>query len=263
MKYTALTTSLMTLALAACGGDITFDGSPAGGNQAPIARATFVSTGADNLTIEFDGSLSSDADDVIVSYEWRLQGEEVPFSTDPVAGLIFSGPGELTASLTVTDSNQATDVINFSFIVGSAGEGGVTGGDGGANADGGDDAGGGENGGGENGGEQDPALLNEVANNVINGTPNCIFCHVPGGIAGASAILFEDSTDNNSIEAEIIDYIDADNPTNIGLLMSRPNGVGHGGGNRFNNLPVEAALWEAYITQLAIRINGSADEVGQ
>jgi PKD repeat protein len=77
---------------------------PSGGNQAPTSFFTF---SCHHLQCTFDGGRSDDADGEITSYEWDFddgttgEGEIVDHS--------FSEGGEYTVTLTVRDTNGATD----------------------------------------------------------------------------------------------------------------------------------------------------------
>jgi FtsP/CotA-like multicopper oxidase with cupredoxin domain len=74
-------------------------------NDPPVASFTY---SCDGLACDFDGSGSSDADGIIVSYEWDFDNSGgLPDASGVTASHTFSGPGLFTVSLTVTD-NGAT-----------------------------------------------------------------------------------------------------------------------------------------------------------
>jgi PKD repeat protein len=68
-------------------------------------------------TIEFDGSASSDPDGSIQSYEWDFNGDGVTDSTGEKTSHSYSGSGDYTASLTVTDDEGATDTTTQTVSV--------------------------------------------------------------------------------------------------------------------------------------------------
>nr|WP_319936714.1 PKD domain-containing protein [Neolewinella aquimaris] len=82
-------------------------------NQAPVAVATATpNSGLGPLTVELDGSESSDADGVIVSYDWKWNGG----STVGVKPTVTFPDGTYAVTLTVKDEDGAsdTDVVNIS-----------------------------------------------------------------------------------------------------------------------------------------------------
>ena len=98
----------------------------AGGvNQPPTAIATATPTsGAAPLTVQFDGSTSTDPDagDTIVSYEWDLDGDgQFDDAAAPQAQYTYSSSGVHTARLRVTDSQGLPGVsAPLAITVGSA-----------------------------------------------------------------------------------------------------------------------------------------------
>jgi PKD repeat protein len=96
---------------------------PSGGaNQAPTAVAQADSTtGNHPLTVNFDGTGSSDPDagDVIV-YEWDLDGDgELDDSTAPQPTFTYMQGGAFTVTLRVTDTSGASDTDTLTITVGS------------------------------------------------------------------------------------------------------------------------------------------------
>eukprot|EP00978_Attheya_sp_CCMP212_P007617 scaffold17661_cov48-Attheya_sp.AAC.1 len=74
---------------------------------------TFLSSNGNGLTVDFDGSESSDPDGDEVSFEWNFGEDESVSSRDKKASYTYSSKGQFIATLTVTDgkgSNAATSV---------------------------------------------------------------------------------------------------------------------------------------------------------
>jgi hypothetical protein len=83
-----------------------------GGNQAPTAQATASpTTGTVPLTVNFDGSGSSDPDGSIASYAWDLDGDgQFDDSNAQKPSFQFTTAATYTVRLQVTDNQGATDV---------------------------------------------------------------------------------------------------------------------------------------------------------
>jgi glucose/arabinose dehydrogenase/PKD repeat protein len=91
-------------------------------NQAPTAVATATpTTGTAPLTVQFDGSDSSDPDaGDTVTYAWDLDGDgQHDDSTSATPGYTYTSQGVYTASLRVTDSHGATGSATVTISVGN------------------------------------------------------------------------------------------------------------------------------------------------
>jgi hypothetical protein len=93
-------------------------------NQPPTANAggnrTIADVGGDGETVILDGSHSADADGVISSYAWVVDGTAVQDTdTDPYDGIVTVtlATGPHTAELTVTDNGLASDTDTASINV--------------------------------------------------------------------------------------------------------------------------------------------------
>jgi PKD repeat protein len=112
------------------GGDlfyVDFDGGTirrityASANHPPVAvAAANPTTGAAPLTVAFDGTGSSDADDDSLSYAWDLDGDGAyDDSTATQPSYTYTTAGSYTASLRVTDSVGASDTDSVTITVGN------------------------------------------------------------------------------------------------------------------------------------------------
>jgi PKD repeat protein len=86
--------------------------SGGGGNQPPTASATASPTsGTVPLTVNFNGSGSSDPDGSIASYAWDLDGDgQFDDSSVQQPSFQYTTAGTYTVTLRVTDNQGATDV---------------------------------------------------------------------------------------------------------------------------------------------------------
>ena len=89
-------------------------GGGGGGNAAPNASFTFDCTG---LTCSFDGTGSSDSDGTIATYAWTF-GDGAA-GTGATVSHTYGAGGTYTATLTVTDDDNATDSESRSVTVSS------------------------------------------------------------------------------------------------------------------------------------------------
>ncbi|MDZ5619741.1 ThuA domain-containing protein [Nocardioides sp. HM23] len=90
------------------------------GNRAPVARATADQTsGPAPLTVQFDGSGSTDPDGESLTYAWDFDGDGTVDSTDESASHTYDDVGDYTARLTVTDEADRTGVANIDIVVGN------------------------------------------------------------------------------------------------------------------------------------------------
>ncbi|WP_205471609.1 ThuA domain-containing protein [Nocardioides sp. SYSU D00038] len=90
------------------------------GNRAPIARATADKTsGPAPLTVNFDGSASSDPDGSPLTYAWDFDGDDTVDSTDESPTHTYTEAGDYTARLTVTDEDGRTAVSNLAITSGN------------------------------------------------------------------------------------------------------------------------------------------------
>ena len=86
-------------------------------NTKPSAEVTASpSSGEAPLTVEFDGSGSSDPDGTIESYEWDIDGP-TPGGRGETITRRFQTQGEYTATLTVTDDDGLTDTADVTVTV--------------------------------------------------------------------------------------------------------------------------------------------------
>ncbi|MBM7518550.1 ThuA domain-containing protein [Nocardioides nitrophenolicus] len=90
------------------------------GNQAPIAKAVADKTsGPAPLTVQFDGSESSDPEGSPITYEWDFDGDGTTDSTQATGSHVYTEVGDYTARLTVTDPEGRTAVSNLDIVVGN------------------------------------------------------------------------------------------------------------------------------------------------
>jgi PKD repeat protein len=91
------------------------------GQRAPRAvLETDRTDGAVPLTVQFDGSDSSDPDPAdALSFQWDFDGDGAVDSTDPTASFTYTTPGVYTARLTVTDSSGKTATANTTVTAGN------------------------------------------------------------------------------------------------------------------------------------------------
>lgn len=95
----------------------------ASGNVRPVARITTTSatTGTAPLTVNFDGSTSSDTEGPIQFYAWDFDGDGSMDSTaaNPPPHT-YNTPGNYGATLTVTDMSNATHTATMAITVNAA-----------------------------------------------------------------------------------------------------------------------------------------------
>ncbi len=85
-------------------------------NIAPTAQLSASATsGTTPLTVDFDGSASSDLDGTIVGYSWNFGNGQSGSGTNP--SVTYSIPGSYTVTLTVTDNRGATSVATTTVVV--------------------------------------------------------------------------------------------------------------------------------------------------
>lgn len=90
--------------------------APGNTNQAPVARISGTSTGTNPITVNFDGSSSTDADGSVVSYAWNMgDGSAVKYGA--IVQHSYSKVGTFQATLTVTDDKGATGIANYTVTV--------------------------------------------------------------------------------------------------------------------------------------------------
>ena len=95
---------------------------PDDGHEAPVAVATSdVSTGDAPLTVQFDGTGSSDPDGTIVSYAWDFGDGNSSSSSSPSHEYTLANT--YNVSLTVTDDDGETATANLTITVTSANQG--------------------------------------------------------------------------------------------------------------------------------------------
>ncbi|MHB1137551.1 MAG: PKD domain-containing protein [Microthrixaceae bacterium] len=85
-------------------------------NIAPTAQLSASATsGIAPLTVDFDGSASSDLDGTIVGYSWNFGNGQSGSGTDP--SVTYTIPGTYLVTLTVTDNRGATSNASTSVVV--------------------------------------------------------------------------------------------------------------------------------------------------
>ena len=92
-------------------------------NQAPTARINATpTTGTAPLTVNFDGSGSSDPEAGPLIYSWDLNNDGTfGDSTGPTATYTYTAAGSYQPRLRVTDSQGASDTASVNIAVGTAG----------------------------------------------------------------------------------------------------------------------------------------------
>ncbi len=85
-------------------------------NQPPVAAFTFTTSG---LTVNPNGSTSSDPDGSITGYSWNW-GDNTATSTGPTPSHPYANAGTYTVTLTVTDNQGATGSTNKQVTVTAA-----------------------------------------------------------------------------------------------------------------------------------------------
>ncbi len=90
-----------------------------GGNQPPVARATANPTsGPTPLSVNFDGTGSSDPDGDSLTYAWDLDGDgSYDDSTSPQPTYTYSTAGTYAARLQVTDARGASDTLDVPLTI--------------------------------------------------------------------------------------------------------------------------------------------------
>ena len=90
-----------------------------GGNQPPVARATANPTsGPTPLSVNFDGTGSSDPDGDSLTYAWDLDGDgSYDDSTAPQPTYTYSTAGTYAARLQVTDARGASDTLDVPLTI--------------------------------------------------------------------------------------------------------------------------------------------------
>lgn len=91
------------------------------GNQSPTAAiATNTTSGATPLTVNFDGSASSDPEGGALSYSWDLNGDGVyGDATTPTTSYTYTTSGDRTARLRVTDPEGGTGLASVLISAGN------------------------------------------------------------------------------------------------------------------------------------------------
>jgi PKD repeat protein len=79
-------------------------------NQPPVADAEATPTyGSTPLTVDFDGTGSTDPDNNDITYEWDFTGDGTVDATGPTPSYTYEDAGDFDAKLTVTDADGASD----------------------------------------------------------------------------------------------------------------------------------------------------------
>ncbi|HEX9907246.1 MAG TPA: PKD domain-containing protein [Thermoplasmata archaeon] len=99
------TTAVVAVALVVVGiASLKPKSEPESVNKAPVASFLY---DADNLTVDFDASTSSDSDGSIVHYSWTFGDGEEKNSSAPVVTYEYAANGSYSVKLTVTDNGNA------------------------------------------------------------------------------------------------------------------------------------------------------------
>jgi PKD repeat protein len=95
---------------------------PGGTNRPPAAVATANPTsGTAPLTVQFDGTRSTDPDNDPLSYAWDLDGDGAfDDSTAAAPSFTYTQAGQFTAALRVTDPDGASDIATVPISVGAS-----------------------------------------------------------------------------------------------------------------------------------------------
>jgi PKD repeat protein len=79
-------------------------------NQPPVADARATPTNGDTpLTVDFDGTGSTDPEGEAITYEWDFTGDGTMDATGATVSHTYQDAGEFEATLAVTDAEGATD----------------------------------------------------------------------------------------------------------------------------------------------------------
>jgi glucose/arabinose dehydrogenase/PKD repeat protein len=100
---------------------ITFTGSPTNNPPTALAGATSPTSGTVPLTVDFDGTGSSDPDaGDVLSYQWDLDGDgQTDDSTSAQPSFTYSTAGVYTVTLKVTDTSGGFDTDTITVNAGS------------------------------------------------------------------------------------------------------------------------------------------------
>ncbi|TLH68880.1 PKD domain-containing protein [Mycolicibacterium cosmeticum] len=94
-----------------------------GGNKAPVAEidASATYSGNDSLTVDFDGTGSSDPDGPNLTYQWNFGNGQTSTSATPTVTFTNTGANytAYTVTLTVTDEGGKTNTATQRIVVGS------------------------------------------------------------------------------------------------------------------------------------------------
>lgn len=94
-----------------------------GGNKAPIAEidASATYSGSDSLTVDFDGTGSTDPDGPNLTYQWNFGNGQTSSSATPTVTFTNTGANytAYTVTLTVTDEGGKTSTATQRIVVGS------------------------------------------------------------------------------------------------------------------------------------------------
>lgn len=102
---------------------ISYNGVAMVANARPVAAiGTNLSIGFNPLTVNFDGTASTDPDgnDGSLKFAWDLDGDGKTDSTAAKPVFVYKTPGKYTAELTVTDPGGAMDKTSIDIIVDNA-----------------------------------------------------------------------------------------------------------------------------------------------
>jgi C1A family cysteine protease/PKD repeat protein len=88
-----------------------------GGDLPPVAVIAATETvGANSVSVNFDGSGSTDPDGTVVAWQWNF-GDGSAGLSGAMVNHVYTKPGTFTATLTVTDNSGSVGAANFAVTV--------------------------------------------------------------------------------------------------------------------------------------------------
>lgn len=84
-----------------------------------------------------------------------------------------------------------------------------------------------------------------ISSQIIQG--NCIGCHTNGGAAGGTALVYANSATSGFLDTNYNTLVNYINGGNSSTLLSKPQGIGHGGGVRLQSSSTDFQNLEAFV----------------